>query len=91
MNDFAMANSMLQSESDRLERQVMRLSAVEERFNEIVGREQVDVARARSLVRKNGQIQTEMKVRINVLVYISLFIKQSVSFSRNAFIFHLDG
>jgi hypothetical protein len=62
VNDFSMLNSLLKNESERLERQVKRLSAVEGRFNQIVGREHIDVARARSLVRKNGQIQKEMKV-----------------------------
>ena len=63
INDLIMQRSRLQNENGRLERQLRRLVAVEGRFEQLVMREGKDVTKMKHLVKENGDIQREMKVR----------------------------
>lgn len=63
VNELAAKRAQLGIENGRLERQVKRMSVVEERFEQLVQREGKDIEAFRQLVREGAAIQQEMKVR----------------------------
>lgn len=63
VNDLVAQTQILEVENARLERQVQRMKAIEDRFAHVVSREGKNVTLFRKLVREDAQVQKEMKVR----------------------------
>jgi uncharacterized membrane protein (DUF106 family) len=63
---MAVERNRLVIETSRLERQIKKLSGVEERFEEISKREGYNLEQLQAIVRENGELQREMKVRIYI-------------------------
>lgn len=61
INDLVHQNQILGVENARLERQVQRMKAIEERFEHVVTRDGKNASVLRILIRENAQVQRELQ------------------------------
>ena len=62
VHDMAVERNRLMIETSKLERQVKRLTGVEERMSELSKREGYNLEQLQAIIQENGALQREMKV-----------------------------